>query len=63
MNGIIAWLANTSPFLEHAAARAKHQPDTGTLFLQIQQYPQWKEPPNSHLWVHDILSCGKSILC
>lgn len=48
--------------MEHQAARAKFEPETGTWFIDSEDYLQWKEQAGSFLWLHSSAGCGKTIL-
>jgi ankyrin repeat domain-containing protein 50 len=59
---ILRWLITTDPALDHAAARAKHQPETGEWFIETDEYLEWRTSPRSFLLLQGIPGCGKSIL-
>ncbi|KAF7974088.1 hypothetical protein HWV62_13393 [Athelia sp. TMB] len=52
---------DTSP--NYNAARKKHQPGTGSWFLDGPEFSQWKEQPGSVLWLYGGPGSGKTILC
>ncbi|KZP12248.1 hypothetical protein FIBSPDRAFT_985791 [Athelia psychrophila] len=45
------------------AARKKHQPGTGSWFLDGPAFTRWKEDPGILLWLHGGPGCGKTVLC
>ncbi|KAF7978225.1 hypothetical protein HWV62_1224 [Athelia sp. TMB] len=51
---------DTSP--SYNAARKKHQPGTGSWFLDGSKFSQWKERAGSVLWLRGGPGCGKTIL-
>ncbi|KZP09438.1 hypothetical protein FIBSPDRAFT_239775 [Athelia psychrophila] len=51
---------DTSPNFN--AARKKHQPDTGSWFLDGLPFTRWMEHPDILLWLHGGPGCGKTIL-
>ncbi|KZP10819.1 hypothetical protein FIBSPDRAFT_800859, partial [Athelia psychrophila] len=51
---------DTSPNFN--AARKKHQPDTGSWFLDGSAFTRWMEHPDILLWLHGGPGCGKTIL-
>lgn len=61
-NEIIRWLSPTDPTTNQAAARKKHEDQTGKWFTKGEEYSKWKENSNSFLWLHGIAGCGKTIL-
>ncbi|KZP10797.1 hypothetical protein FIBSPDRAFT_899444 [Athelia psychrophila] len=52
---------DTSPNFN--AARKKHQPDTGSWFLDGSAFARWKDHPDILLWLHGGPGCGKTVLC
>ncbi|RDL42520.1 Uncharacterized protein BP5553_02499 [Venustampulla echinocandica] len=62
-NGIIRWLSQADPGNNQIAARKKHQDQTGKWFTEGEEYLQWKQDPDSFLWLYGIPGCGKTILC
>ncbi|KZP29069.1 hypothetical protein FIBSPDRAFT_927164 [Athelia psychrophila] len=60
---IETWMGapDTSP--NYNAAREKHQPDTGSWFLDGSTFATWKKNPNVLLWLQGGPGCGKTILC
>ncbi|KZP13290.1 hypothetical protein FIBSPDRAFT_753631, partial [Athelia psychrophila] len=52
---------DTSPNFN--AARKKHQPDTGSWFLDGSSFTRWMEHPDILLWLHGGPGCGKTVLC
>ncbi|KZP23295.1 hypothetical protein FIBSPDRAFT_858564 [Athelia psychrophila] len=52
---------DTSPNFN--AARKKHQPGTGSWFLDGSAFKRWKEEPDILLWLHGGPGCGKTVLC
>jgi hypothetical protein len=51
---ILIWLNAPNYYVNHAAARKKHQPRTGDWFLSRKPYLAWKEQPSSLFWLHGI---------
>ena len=60
---IIAWLSPPDPETNHASARQRHEPHTGTWLLQSDQYRRWKAGGTKHLWLYGKAGCGKTVLC
>ena len=60
---IKAWLSPPDPWTNHAAARQRHEPHTGTWLLQADQYQRWKAGHIHHLWLYGKAGCGKTVLC
>lgn len=61
-NKIFRWLSKTDPFVDHNAARARHEPETGGWLIDSKEYLSWKKASASFLWLHGIPGSGKSIL-
>ena len=59
---VFRWLFRTDPFVDHNAARAKWEPETGKWFIDSGEYRQWKKQCDSWLWLHSIPGGGKTIL-
>ena len=59
---IKAWLSPPDPMTNHAAARQRHEPHTGTWLLQSLQYRSWKAGGIRHLWLFGKAGCGKTVL-
>ncbi len=60
---IVAWLSPSDPWINHASARQRHEPETGQWLLQSEQYLAWKAGTTSQLWLHGKVGCGKTVLC
>ncbi|KZP17138.1 hypothetical protein FIBSPDRAFT_1047078 [Athelia psychrophila] len=60
---IYQWLGAPDSSGNFHAAREKHHGNTGTWFLEGERYVQWKETPDSTLWVYGTPGCGKTIIC
>ena len=60
---IKAWLSPPDPWTNHAAARLRHEPHTGTWLLQSDRYQRWKAGDIQHLWLNGKTGCGKTVLC
>jgi hypothetical protein len=60
---ILKWLKTSDPSTNHTSARRKHEPTTGTWFLQSTPFKTWKSAPKSLLWLHGIPGAGKTVLC
>ena len=61
-NEIIRWLSPIDPTINQAAARKKHEDQTGEWFTKGEEYRKWTKNTNSFLWLHGIPGCGKTIL-
>jgi hypothetical protein len=59
---IKAWLSPPDPWTNHAAARRRHEPHTGTWLLQADRYQRWKAGDVQHLWLYGKAGCGKTVL-
>ncbi|KAF7971912.1 hypothetical protein HWV62_19483 [Athelia sp. TMB] len=57
------WIKAPDISPSYNAARKKHQPGTGSWFLNGPQFLEWKEKPGSNLWLYGGPGCGKTILC
>ncbi|KZP12272.1 hypothetical protein FIBSPDRAFT_836445 [Athelia psychrophila] len=57
------WLGAPDSSGNYQAAREKHHGNTGTWFIEGEQYVKWKETPDSTLWVYGTPGCGKTIIC
>ena len=60
--GLLRWLAHTDPNTNHNDACEKRDNDTGLWFLNGDAYRQWKQTPQSFLWLHGPAGCGKTVL-
>ena len=60
---IVDWLSPSDPETNHASARQRHEPHTGTWLLQSEQYQRWKAGNIHHLWLYGKAGCGKTVLC
>ncbi|KAF7965202.1 hypothetical protein HWV62_45091 [Athelia sp. TMB] len=60
---IHAWMKAPDTSSSYNAARKKHQPGTGSWFLEGSQFSKWKKRPGSVLWLYGGPGCGKTILC
>lgn len=61
-NRIFQWLCKTDSSIDHIAARAKHESETGKWFIHSEEYLNWKQASGSFLWLYGIPGSGKSIL-
>jgi hypothetical protein len=59
---ILKWLLKTDPYMDHNAACAKREPETGTWLTEGEEYQQWQEQMGSFLWLHSKPGGGKTIL-
>jgi Cdc6-like AAA superfamily ATPase len=59
---ILNWIKLSDPSSNHNAARTKHQPTTGTWFLESEQFVSWIEGRIKSIWIHGIPGAGKTIL-
>ncbi|KZP27082.1 hypothetical protein FIBSPDRAFT_818692, partial [Athelia psychrophila] len=62
-NRIYEWLGAPDSSGNFQAAREKHHENTGTWFIKGEQYAEWKDTPDSTLWVYGTPGCGKTIIC
>jgi ankyrin repeat domain-containing protein 50 len=60
---IINWLWPCDPSTNHSAAQAKHEPGTGSWFIESKDFTDWKENNIRSLWLQGIPGAGKTILC
>jgi hypothetical protein len=51
---IYQWLSPPDTSTNHSNACSKHQPTTGTWFLDCEEFSNWKLGSNSMLWLHGI---------
>ena len=58
----IGWLSTTDPSINHLEQRRKHEPTTGDWFVQGRDLSDWRETPNSFVWLHGTSGCGKTVL-
>ncbi|KZP06654.1 hypothetical protein FIBSPDRAFT_841927, partial [Athelia psychrophila] len=49
---VYRWLAAPDSSGNYHAAREKHHADTGSWFIEGEQFVKWKETPDSALWVY-----------
>ncbi len=59
---VLAWLSTTDPSINHSEQRRKHRPTTGDWFLQGQELAEWRQAPNSFIWLHGTSGSGKTVL-
>ncbi|KAL9131147.1 MAG: hypothetical protein Q9217_000848 [Psora testacea] len=59
---IIRWLDPPSPASSHGDASAKHRQATGTWLLGNAGFSEWKNSPNSVLWIQGCAGTGKTVL-
>jgi Cdc6-like AAA superfamily ATPase len=59
---ILNWIKLSDPSSNHNVARKKHQPTTGTWFLESEQFVSWMEERIRSIWIHGIPGAGKTIL-
>lgn len=57
------WLGGSDASLVHMAEHRKHDPGTGSWFFGSQQYTDWRDTNDGHLWLHGKAGCGKTVLC
>ncbi|KZP09217.1 hypothetical protein FIBSPDRAFT_242108 [Athelia psychrophila] len=57
------WLSAPDVSINFNAARRKHQPETGSWFLDGNQFAQWKDKCDNVLCLYGAPGCGKTILC
>ncbi|KZP17157.1 ankyrin [Athelia psychrophila] len=60
---VYEWLGAPDSSGNFHAAREKHHGNTGSWFLEGEEYVKWKETPDSTLWVYGTPGCGKTIIC
>ena len=56
------WLSAPDPNTNFSAAREKCQLETGTWFLESQEFSQWFQLGNQSLWLYGIPRAGKTVL-
>lgn len=59
---IIAWLSMTDPSINHSEQRRRCRATTGEWFVQGQELSEWRQSPNSFLWLYGTSGCGKTVL-
>ena len=57
------WLSAPDPSVNQNAASKKCQKDTGGWLLGDPVYLDWRDRPDSFLWLQGFAGCGKTILC
>ncbi|KAF7970476.1 hypothetical protein HWV62_23831, partial [Athelia sp. TMB] len=57
------WISAPDTSLNYKTAREKHQQGTGSWLVEEFAFKEWKELPDSILWLHGGPGCGKTILC
>lgn len=57
------WLSAPDPSVNQNAASKKCQKDTGGWLLTDPAYLDWRDRPNSFLWLQGFAGCGKTVLC
>ena len=57
------WLSAPDPSVNQNAASKKCQKDTGGWLLADPAYLDWRDRPDSFLWLQGSAGCGKTILC
>lgn len=60
---ILTWLTSNDPSTNHNSARHKHEPTTGTWFVQSKAFLKWTKDTNASLWLTGIPGAGKTVLC
>ncbi|KAF8501835.1 hypothetical protein JB92DRAFT_863791 [Gautieria morchelliformis] len=60
---IYDWLSAPDHHSIHMNACTKRQETTGSWFVQGSQFDEWRNAPNSFLWIHGIPGAGKTVLC
>lgn len=60
---IRSWLGAPDPSINQNMASRKCHEATGSWFVHGSQFFHWKDRPNSFLWLHGFVGCGKTILC
>ncbi|THZ81488.1 purine and uridine phosphorylase [Aureobasidium pullulans] len=56
------WLEAPNSSINHNNAIDKHNAGTGQWFLESNHFLEWRQEPNSFLWLHGPSGCGKTIL-
>ncbi|KAL3424929.1 ankyrin repeat protein [Phlyctema vagabunda] len=59
---VLSWLSNVDPMVDHEAAKKNRQEGTGEWFIRGDKYIEWRDKPNSFLWLHGFAGCGKTVL-
>lgn len=57
------WLGAPDPSINQNVASKKCQETTGSWFVHGSHFLQWRDRPNSLLWLHGFVGCGKTVLC
>ncbi|KAI9776530.1 MAG: hypothetical protein M1839_009511 [Geoglossum umbratile] len=55
-------LWTVDPRSDLLAAVEKHEPLTGNWVFERKEFTEWRQTPNSFLWLYGIPGCGKTIL-
>ena len=63
LDRLLSWLSAPDPYVNHNAALRRHQPGTGSWFVQSADYQKWKTRQAHSLWLHGKAGCCKTILC
>jgi hypothetical protein len=56
------WLSAPDPSTNYHKAHGQRQDETGLWLLESERFTAWKVDAASHLWLHGIPGCGKTIL-
>ncbi|KAF7983531.1 hypothetical protein HWV62_21088 [Athelia sp. TMB] len=57
------WISAPDTSLNYKTAREKHQEGTGSWLIEGSAFKEWKDCPDSILWLRGGPGCGKTILC
>jgi len=60
---IVSWLKVCDTSTNHATARKKHEPGTGSWFISSSEFVKWRDNKIRSLWLQAIPGAGKTILC
>jgi len=58
---ILEWISTTDPSLSHNLALKKREPDTGTWFLESDEFSWWLDSAG-FIWLYGIRKCGLSLV-
>ncbi|OQE18125.1 hypothetical protein PENFLA_c022G00387 [Penicillium flavigenum] len=60
---ICDWLMAPDATVNHNAACVKRHAETGSWFINSDDFTSWSKTSRSFLWVNGFAGCGKSVLC
>ncbi|KAI5245962.1 Pfs, NACHT and ankyrin domain protein, partial [Aureobasidium subglaciale] len=62
MSRILKWLAPSDPSTNYNKALQLRHEGTGHWFIYGEAFKQWRQQPNSFLWLYGIPGCGETVL-